>query len=97
MNAKPTQIVIDWSTIDNESQFYDAVFEQSGAPSWHGRNLDAINDSWVEGDICTGGPPFAFVIRGRDATSPRLREMVAAIDDIAYESVAENGGSINGP
>lgn len=57
-------------------------------------NMDTINDSWITGGICSGGPPFAFDIEGRDSGSSALRDLVEAGDEYVSISVAENGGSI---
>jgi ribonuclease inhibitor len=53
-------VLVDWSVIRNREDFYASVFAQTDLPCWHGRNLDAINDSWVTGGICPDGPPFKF-------------------------------------
>jgi RNAse (barnase) inhibitor barstar len=61
-------IVIDWAAIGSREEFYDRVLPQMDAPSWHGRTLDALQDSWVNGCICPDGPPFAFEFK-RSASS----------------------------
>ncbi len=87
-------ILIDWSVIRDRDDFYDSVLPQTGAPSWHGHNLDAINDSWVTGDICSDGPPFRFVIRGIRDVSPDMEGLRDAVSELARESVKVNGGLI---
>jgi len=88
-----TRIIVDWSQIASASAFYDLVLPQCGSPSWHGRNLNALNDSWVTGDIDSGGPPFDFVIQNMDTVSQTLSPIADAVLQIAQASVAANGGS----
>jgi hypothetical protein len=54
--------------------------------------LDAIQDSWVTGDICAGGPPFNFAVRG--SSKANLRDFSDIILEIAEESVKTHGGQI---
>lgn len=86
------QIHVDWSQIAGEDDFYDAVLAQCGSPSWHGRNLDALRDSWITGGIDRNGPPYVFVFDSTDAVKPDLRSFYDAVLRIAQESVDENGG-----
>lgn len=48
-----------WKTSDD---VYDALFAAVGAPTWHGRNFDALNDSIVTGDINCVEVPYRLVI-----------------------------------
>lgn len=88
-------IVVDWSVIKSPADFYIAVLPQTVAPDWHGKNLSAIEDSWVTGDICLGGPPFRFVFRGAEKIDPDFRQFADAIAQIADSSVKAKGGSIH--
>ena len=88
-------ILIDWSVIRDREGFYATVLPQTEAPSWHGHNLDAINDSWVTGGICTSGPPYSFVFRRSEDITPDLREFAETISEIAQDSVQENGGKVS--
>jgi len=88
-------ILIDWSVIRNVEDFYAKVLPQTEAPSWHGHNLNAINDSWVTGDICPSGPPFNFVFRGFRDISLDMREVSKAVSKIAQHSVNEHGGEVS--
>jgi hypothetical protein len=64
------------------------------APDWHGRNLDALDDSWVAGGVCAAGPPFRFVIRSAAHPEPALASFTTAVLEIAQASVRENGGNV---
>jgi RNAse (barnase) inhibitor barstar len=85
-------IAVDWSKVSDPESFYDLVFKQCGAPSWHGRNLDALADSWVTGDINDHGPPYAFAFTSLEATPQELASFRDAVLKIARESIEENGG-----
>jgi RNAse (barnase) inhibitor barstar len=50
-----------WSSV---SVAYSALLSALGAPSWHGRNLDALNDSLVAGGINQQKAPFRIEVSG---------------------------------
>lgn len=85
-------IIIDWTAIMDEDGFYASVLPQTDAPSWHGHNLDAIQDSWITGNICPSGPPFDFAIRGLSKAD--LRDFSHTVLEIVEESVKTHGGQI---
>jgi hypothetical protein len=87
-------ILIDWFAIQNSEDFYVSVLPQTGAPGWHGHNLNAINDSWLAGGICLGGPPFHFVFRHAKDINPDLKEFAEAICGFAENSAMEHGGKV---
>jgi len=86
-------VVIDWSAIPDIGSFYDSVLPQTGAPEWHGRNLNAIADAWVTGDICSLGPPFDFIVRD-SPSDPEVISFSEAVEKIIQESVSEHGGTL---
>lgn len=90
-----TKLLIDWANLTNRREFYAHAFEQMQAPGWHGDNLDALNDSWVTGGICSSGPPYTFVFRNESALTPELSEFARRVLEIAEDSIRENGGSID--
>ncbi len=64
------------------------------APSWHGKNLNAFQDSWVTGDICKSRPPFNFIFNNSDFHKGSFKEFIDAVERIATESVQEHGGAL---
>jgi len=54
-------IEIDWEIIDSDKTFYEILLPQLDAPEWHGRNLDALNDSLVTGSINGVEPPYRII------------------------------------
>ena len=47
----------------NVLDFYDALLEALGAPTWHGKSVDALVDSIVWGGINAVEPPFTIRVR----------------------------------
>lgn len=88
------QIEIDWSEFSSEKELWDAIVSKSGHPTWHGCNLDALNDSWVTGGLDEHGPPYEFLFKNCESVPVPLRELAKAIMNIAQLSVNENGGSL---
>ena len=70
---------------DMKHNFYNALLPELGAPDWHGKNLNALEDSIFVGDINAIEPPFEILITDTDALSPRmtgfLREVRAVFAD----------------
>lgn len=91
-HADATPVVVKWSTIQTEGDFFDSVLTQCGSPSWHGRNLNALADSWITGGIDQLGPPYAFRFLDGSQTNAGLVAFRDAVQKIGRESVAENGG-----
>ena len=52
------EVTIDWGKVNSEDDFYSMFLHQVSAPSWHGRNLDALADSIITGDINEIEPPY---------------------------------------
>jgi RNAse (barnase) inhibitor barstar len=48
-----------WRTPDD---VYDAFFQAVGAPDWHGRNFNALNDSIATGSINQIEVPYRLVV-----------------------------------
>ena len=88
-----TRINIDWSDIKSDDDFYDLIFAQAKSPEWHGRNLNALGDSWITGDINALGPPYDFIFSNNDCVIEILESFSNAVWEIALESVNSNGGT----
>lgn len=90
--ADAVQVIVDWSEIMSEEDFYDTILLQCGSLAWHGRNLDALADSWINGGIDQNGPPYAFGFLGLESVPPALIGFRDTVLKIAAESIDENGG-----
>jgi RNAse (barnase) inhibitor barstar len=68
------ELVLDgrgWTTDDD---VYNAFFKAVGAPVWHGRNYNALNDSIAGGDINQVEVPYRIVISNFDRNRRRSKE-----------------------
>ncbi len=82
------ELVLDganWTTKDN---LYDAFFRAVGAPEWHGRNLDALNDSIATGSINEVEVPYRLVIKNYDQIGGEAKKMTDAFVDLIREIAA---------
>lgn len=72
----------DWLT---EADLIEAVLAAVNAPSWHGRNYNALRDSFVTGSINGIEPPYDFIIQPPPAppsdVSDAIRYFMARIAD----------------
>lgn len=69
------ELVLDGSTWKTRDDVYDAFFSAVGAPDWHGRNFDALNDSIANGEINRIEVPYRLVIRHYDAIGVGAQKM----------------------
>jgi RNAse (barnase) inhibitor barstar len=72
--SKMPQLLLDSSKWVSINDFYDSFLAAVGAPDWHGRNFNALNDSIGTGGINKLEVPYRIVIRnanrmGKDAAS----------------------------
>jgi RNAse (barnase) inhibitor barstar len=69
-------ISLDGSRWKNANDFYDAFFDAVGAPSWHGRNFNALRDSIITGQINEVEIPYAIRISGCAGMTTDVRKLV---------------------
>ena len=53
-----TKITLDGENWVSTDHFYEALLAALGAPEWHGRNLDALEETLRAGDINAVNPPL---------------------------------------
>jgi RNAse (barnase) inhibitor barstar len=75
----------DWQTRDD---VYSAFFRAVGAPDWHGRNLDALNDSIAAGSIHRVEVPYRLVIKNYDKIGVGAKQMADKFIDLVREIAA---------
>ena len=82
---------MDAATWNSKDDVYDAFFNVVGAPSWHGRNFDALNDSIANGQINEVEVPYRLVIVNFDLIGAGAKKMasdfVALVREIAARGV----------
>ena len=89
------RVEVDWAELSSRDEFFQSVFRQTGAPDWHGENLDALNDTWVGGGICTEGPPFIFVLKNESRSAGCSPHFMTQVREIAQDSVKAHGGKLD--
>lgn len=80
----------DWRTYDD---VYSAFFAVVGAPSWHGRNFNALNDSIANGDINSIELPYRIVIKSFDLIDGEAKQMAVHFIDLILE-ISERGHQV---
>ena len=75
-----------WRTVDD---FYDSFFQAVGAPSWHGRNFDALCDSIGAGDINHIEVPYRIAIRGLGCASTKAQAIAIRFETLVKELAQE--------
>ena len=75
-----------WQTKDD---FYDSFFRAVGAPAWHGRNFNALNDSIATGSINRVELPYRLVIQNYGRIGTGVNPIVNAFIDLIREIAAK--------
>lgn len=82
------ELTLDGSTWHTRDDVYDAFFKAVGAPDWHGRNLDALNDSIANGDINKIEVPYRLIIRHYDSIGAGAMKMASDFVDLINDIAA---------
>ena len=69
---------------------YNALFRAVGAPVWHGRNFDALNDSIAGGSINEVEVPYRLVFKNYDLIGGEAKKMTDDLIDLIHE-IASRG------
>jgi RNAse (barnase) inhibitor barstar len=76
----------DWTTKDD---VYSAFFQAVGAPEWHGRNLDALEDSISGGSINQVEVPYRLIITSYARIGPDAKAMADRFISLVHELAAD--------
>lgn len=79
------ELILDgrkWSSTDD---VYDSLFEAVGAPTWHGRNFNALRDSIETGQINKIEVPYLIRIQNYNSIGPDARSMANEFIDLINE------------
>ena len=79
-------IVLHASAWRTKEDVYSALLPALGAPSWHGHNLDALNDSFCGGAINAVEPPLILRFVGLSRASSEVRSMIAVLEEIVADA-----------
>ena len=77
----------DWTDVQI---FYGTLLNALDAPFWHGKNINALIDSIVWGDINGVEPPYTICISNFQKASSVVREEVEALIIEILSSKAEH-------
>jgi len=72
-------LILDAANWKNPDDVYDSFFAAVGAPSWHGRNFDALRDSIAGGDINQIEVPYRLVFQNLDQVGNGARRMAGVL------------------
>ncbi|MCX4030517.1 barstar family protein [Endozoicomonas sp. SM1973] len=86
------EITVDWKQIQSEGDFYDIFLPQIQAPEWHGRNLNALIDSLVAGDINLIEPHYTIRNINIASVPEHLSSFQLIILNTFNKGIAENRG-----
>jgi RNAse (barnase) inhibitor barstar len=75
----------DWKTPDD---FYTSFFQAVGAPEWHGRNLDALNDSIATGSINQIEVPYRIVIQNTAKATASVNSFLKRFNSLVKNCMA---------
>ncbi len=82
------ELVLDGAAWTTKDDVYDAFFRAVGAPEWHGRNFDALNDSIATGSINQLEVPYRLVIKHYDQIGGEAKKMTNDFVDLIHEIAA---------
>lgn len=78
-------ILLDASSWQTPDDFFSALLPRLGAPDWHGRNLNALDDSLL-GGINQVEPPFTVIVEGAEDLSPEMASFLAEVSEVFDEA-----------
>jgi RNAse (barnase) inhibitor barstar len=84
-------IVLDASAWRDRDDFYYALLPALGAPDWHGRNLDALNDSIAGDDISAVRLPFRIKITNASSVPADLQKYLFKFADLITDIRVSRG------
>lgn len=83
------EIALNGSSWRTEADFIEGVLAGVQAPSWHGRNYNALRDSLVVGGINGIEPPYDFILRMPTSPTPEVEDAVRYFMDRVSDWRAE--------
>ena len=84
------ELTLDGEGWRSKDDVYSAFFQAVGAPEWHGRNLDALNDSIANGSINKVEVPYRLVLKNYGLISGEAKKVTDDLVALIHE-IAERG------
>lgn len=78
-------LTIDGAGLQTVDDAYSALFPAWEAPTWHGRNFNALRDSLLIGSINAIEPPFLIVVCNSNRLGPGAKQLLKHFDDLLHE------------
>ena len=75
-----------WNTADD---VYSGLFAAFGAPPWHGRNFDALNDSLITGNINRVEVPYKLLVREWEGVGGEARSFLLELAGLIRKAELE--------
>ena len=88
-----TQIIIDWGDNPSKLEVLKSILSQAKAPDWHGLGLDALEDSFVVGNINEAKPPYEFCFKNLKTDKEEIMAFQNSLIEIFTECVRRYEGS----
>jgi RNAse (barnase) inhibitor barstar len=66
----------------DRNDVFDSLFKVVGAPEWHGRNLDALNDSIGTGSINRIEVPYRLHVRNAPTATQEVRLLLKGLRNL---------------
>lgn len=79
------EFILDANGWRSADDVYDAFFRAVRAPSWHGRNLDALDDSISTGEINETEVPYRLIIRNASHAGADAAQMIGRFQKLIEE------------
>lgn len=76
------ELVLNGAAWAGNDDVYTSFFRAVGAPTWHGRNFDALIDSIKAGQINTIEVPYRVVIQNYSKVGPGARQIASDFVDL---------------
>jgi RNAse (barnase) inhibitor barstar len=86
------ELTLDGAGCATKDDVYSAFFHVVGAPEWHRRNFDALNDSIANGSINEVEVPYRLVLKNYDLISGEAKKMTDDFVDLI--EIAARGCSV---
>jgi RNAse (barnase) inhibitor barstar len=85
------EIALDASAWRDRDDFYDALLPALGAPGWHGRNLDALEESISGDDISEVRLPFRIRIANATSAATDVQKYLFKFADLVTDLRTDRG------
>jgi hypothetical protein len=79
------ELFLNGAKLKTADDVYDAFFRAVGAPSWHGKNCNALNDSIAGGNINDVEVPYCVVIQNYSLIGAEAKKMMDDFIGLIHE------------